>query len=249
MSLNGLGDPPSLGSYPPFLRRSPIGVWNRTKDVKPSTNNDINDKITVKVTEHYPKDSKFSIRFQTKTGGPSIRESTILISPHKIDIEKSRSLIRGFQESRGSASNVRLMLNSSFSLSRPSGNEVKETKDVACETVSGMLRRKFDSIADYNNWCKEKVDPFMAKLKREITNTKPESIESFVIGFAAREAMGQPHNKLPEISSVSGGGEKRSSLIGGTVKKVGFDGSDKEIDSAFPSRNSTPGHRRRSSVA
>jgi hypothetical protein len=101
-------------------------------------------------------------------------------------------------------------------LSKGAVGDSKESKDVSCETITGLQRRKFDTLKDYNIWCKETVDPFITKLKKALINAKPESIESFVIGYCAREAMGRPQITLPELPSVA-----RKALQMG--KKVEFD--------------------------
>jgi hypothetical protein len=251
MSLNGIRDPPSRGAFPPFLRKSPIGTWNIAKELSRPVSDDTDEHIHVKIVAYDPNDSKLAQRFKRRS------QYSMDTSPNKIIVDKSKNLLKRFQESDAaqSFSRSKILLHSSFLLSTSSGTETKETKEVACETVSGLLRKKFDSIQEYNIWCKEQVDPFINKLKKAIVSSKPDNLENFVIGFAAREAMGQSHTLLPDMPTTPAPGATRrpGAVTGGTKKAVGFEDSDNVgrlpsfKDSALALRQKNT--NRRSSVA
>ena len=177
---------------------------------------DTNDaQISFKVRECSSGDS-FRNRFQSRHGYAEefMRKDTVMNNNY--DPEKSVEYVNKFRASTakssskksarekrysadGSLSEASLLplMKQSFSFNSEYTDPV-ETKDASTETISGLMKKKFDSMKDINEWEKEKVDPFLFKLKKAIMHIKPEFLEEFIIGFCSREVMDQPHPDLPK---------------------------------------------------
>ena len=120
------------------------------------------------------------------------------------------------------------LMKESFSLDNNYVEPV-ETKDASTETVSGVMKKKFESMNDIGNWEREIVEPFLFKLKKAIMHTKPEFLEEFVIGYCSREAMDQPHPDLPKTMQYK---KKQRSILKPESKERGVgvgSGDDKDI--------------------
>ena len=118
-------------------------------------------------------------------------------SSSSISVREKRYSVDGLL---GDASMAPLM-KQSFSFNSEYVDPV-ETKDASTETVSGLLKKRFDSMKDIGHWEKNVVDPFLFNLKKAIMHTKPEFLEEFIIGFCSREAMNQPHPDFPKSMKV-----------------------------------------------
>ena len=202
MSINRFGDSPSKGSYPPTLRRlpSPAGgfICRHKRDSRMSSAPE-SAKLNLKIRIH--ETNQIESRFRSKFEDDYM-DSTSLVN---VDSKKSKLNISQYNERASSimSTNDLPRMNSSF-VFRKDPSVVAETKEIASETISGLLRRNFGSWKDYNDWAQNDVEHFINKLKKAILNSKPEHLEEFVIGYCCREAMGQPHPTLPTIKSAKG---------------------------------------------
>ena len=200
MALNGIMEPPIKGSFPPNHRKFP-STSNGFFNIRPirRTLPEIKQeyKLPIRVIDSQHSNRKKYSRFNALQP----ENSSIDFSNN---LEKSRSLVSSAKLSKSieSLNSNNLPLHSTFKLSK---NFIipPETKDISCETVSGLLRKKFETIDSYNEWTKLKVEPFLANLKKNIISAKPEYLEEYVIGYCAREAMGQPHPKVLELPKTA----------------------------------------------
>lgn len=205
MSINSWGDPAQKGDFPPakgvtgssgkFRPMTTNGFFVRQLRGMPSRGDSINDisstgKLILKLKSFDPTSNRSTIRFKSRQDNERFRTS----SQSVMDWQKSKTRISDYNEKTKVAAPRTALLTASFKL-RKDPNVSPETAEIACETVSGLLRRTFAGMEEYNAWSQREVEPFVLKLKKAIQSSKPQHIEEFVIGYCAREAMGQEHPK------------------------------------------------------